>query len=164
MASDGMLPKVLSKYRKGNVLIIPLIAQAVVAFIASLTNDISGLIFFSFVLLSISIIAGCFAYSRLLRYYTRKPYENPKPAYSVFLIIIVMLCILSQIPPTPLLVAIIVLLFGVPVYLHLSPKCEIADLKDKVLSQEYNESYSDIIRGSYLGVIFTNIKKSLRGE
>ncbi len=162
MTADGMLPKIIAKYRRGDILLIPLATQAVVAFAASLSNDIGGLIFFSFSLLAISLISGCLAYARLLRYYTRKPYEKPKPAYSVIVITIVILVTLTQLPPTPLLVAVMVMLLGIPFYIHSTTKCELPELKERVMSNDYIEACCDKAKNSYLGALFSLFKKLMR--
>jgi amino acid transporter len=153
MTADGMFPKIIAKYRHGDVLILPLLAQAAVAMIAAMSNSIDGLIYFSFTLLVVSIIPSCLAYGRLLRYYTRMPYEKPQVNWRVIIVTLVLLATLTQIPPIPMLVAIIMLLVGIPFYIHASPKSELAELKDRMLKKDYFDSVCSTIRSTYLGSI-----------
>ncbi|MEM7821144.1 MAG: hypothetical protein QW751_03020 [Candidatus Aenigmatarchaeota archaeon] len=155
MAADGMLPNVVTKYKYGDYILWPIISQAIIAFIASMTNEIPGLIYFSFTMLAIALAALSMAYARLRRYYMRTPYEKLTPAYSVGFVIIILLVICSQLPATPMLCALIIFLLGIPFYIHLSSKVENAKLKELVMSEEYNRINCGLIMRSYLGSLLT---------
>jgi len=151
MVADGMLPPMVGRHERNDVLLVPLIAQAVIAFIASLFNDVGGLIFFAFVLLALSLASTSIAYGRLRRYYLRKPYEKFSPDYSVVLVVAILAVTVTQIPIEPLLIAVMVILLGIPFYIHFAPKTENAVMKEKITSEIFIEKACGVARRAYLG-------------
>jgi hypothetical protein len=151
MVADGMLPPMVGRHEYNDILLIPLIAQAVIAFIASLFDDVGGLIFFAFVLLAVSFASTSVAYGRLRRYYLRKPYEKFSLDYSVVLVVAILAVTTTQVPVEPLLVALIIILLGIPFYIHLSPKTENAAMKEKITSEVFIEKACGVVRRAYLG-------------
>lgn len=162
MVADGMLPRSVAACKHREVLLVPLAAQAVIAFIVSLSGDILDLIFFSFVMMAVALIAMCIAYNRLRRYYMRRPYEKLAPDYGILLVVAVLLVTLSQVPATALLIALIVLLMGIPFYIHLAPKTEDAAMKEHLMSETYSWFAYEVASNRYLGALLAQFGKRER--
>ena len=137
MSIDGMLPKAFSKLQKSShTPYIGIIVLCSTAFIASLTNSLSALINSSVFLLSFAYLATCVSAALLERKYARKPVGIWQRTLLPSLGVIFSLFLMTQVSPQQILVSVLLLAVGVPVYVFFAPKKEQHELKEAFLSRD----------------------------
>ena len=138
LAADGLFPKVFAKiHRKFKTPYASVIIQSVTALIASIVGGLSLLISVSVFFLAVSYLATSAAVFPLRKkdpppnvVYGRKSTVIPVLGiiFSVFLI--------TQCTPTQILIGALLLLVGVPIYIKYSPKKELTEAKQALLSNQ----------------------------
>ena len=137
MSIDGMLPRAFSKLQKSSQTpYISIIVLCSTAFIASLTNSLSALINSSVFLLSLAYLATCVSAVLLERKYTRKPVGVWERILVPSLGVIFSLFLMTQVSLQQILVSVLLLAVGVPVYVFFAPKKEQHELKEAFLSRD----------------------------
>ncbi|WP_455278364.1 APC family permease [[Eubacterium] cellulosolvens] len=137
MSIDGLLPKAFSKlHRIYQTPYIGLILICSTAFIVSIASSITELINASVFLLAFVYLYTCFSTLILEKKYSHlsKNFKGKKiiPIAGILFSIILM----TQIDLKQIMLSIIVLTLGIPIYLFFSPKKEIIELKQIFLSRE----------------------------
>ncbi len=137
LAADGLFPRLFARvHPKYKTPYMSIIIQSITALIASILGDLGSLISVSVLFMSIAYLAT----SASIITFHRK---GLKPQFHVaggllipvlgvlFSIYLISQCSLSQIAT-----GIVLLLVGVPIYIKYSPKKEITELKNELLSRE----------------------------
>jgi APA family basic amino acid/polyamine antiporter len=137
MAADGLLPRFFGKlHRKYQTPYIGLIVLCVTALVASLLGTLSQLINASVFLLAFAYIATCVSTVLLERRHkdTAEKFRARRiiPALGV----VCGLVLLSQVGLDQMLISLVMLGIGVPVYVFFSPKQEVRELKGAFVSRE----------------------------
>jgi amino acid transporter len=137
MSLDGMLPRAFSKlHPTTKTPYVSIIVLCSTAFIASLTNSLSALINASVFLLSFAYLATCVS-----AYFLEKKDSTKASGSLVNKIVIVFgvafsVLLMTQVNAQQVLISIILLTFGLPVYRFFAPKKDITDLKREYLSRQ----------------------------
>ena len=136
MSLDGMLPRAFSKlHPTTKTPYVSIIILCSTAFIASLTNSLSALINASVFLLSFAYLATCVS-----AYFLEKKDSAKASSSLVNRIVIVFgvafsVLLMTQVNAQQVLISIILLAVGLPVYRFFAPKKDITDLKREYLSR-----------------------------
>ncbi len=137
LAADGLFPKVFarvhSKYRTPYVSIA---IQSVTAFAASLVGSLSLLISVSVFFMSISYLATSASIFWFRREGLTPPHFSKRHLIIPSLGIAFSIYLISQCTPVQLAIGVLLLLAGVPIYIKYSPKKELIDLKNALLSRQ----------------------------
>lgn len=149
MAADGLFPHAFAKlHPKYRTPYISLIVQNLTAFIASAVGGIASIISFSVFCLSFVYLATCLSGLKL-----RAGKWMPLAGVAISLYL------LTQVGFAPTAVAAVLLLLGVPFYIFLSPKKELAEAKRLLLSEEYLLMKRVHTEERFLGHIFKHARK-----
>ena len=137
MSIDGYLPRVFSRLHKSyHTPYVGLAVLCLTAFIASIVNSLSALVNSSVFLLSLAYLATGSSALILERRHLR---SSPKGTWTILvpvLTIFFSIVLMTQITQQQILVSLVLLAAGVPVYVYFSPKKEMLDLKEAYLSEE----------------------------
>jgi len=137
MSLDGMLPRAFSKlHPTTKTPYVSIIVLCSTAFIASLTNSLSALINASVFLLSFAYLATCVS-----AYFLEKKDSAKSSGSLVNRLVIVFgvafsVLLMTQVNSQQVLISIIMLAVGLPVYRFFAPKKDITDLKREYLSRQ----------------------------
>ncbi len=137
MSLDGMLPRVFSKlHPTTKTPYISIIVLCSTAFIASLTNSLSALINASVFLLSFAYFATCVS-----AYFLEKKASSKASGSLVNKLVIIFgvgfsILLMTQVNAQQVLISLVLLAVGLPVYRFFAPKKDIALLKREYLSRQ----------------------------
>jgi len=137
MSLDGMLPRAFSKlHPTSKTPYVSIIVLCSTAFIASITNSLSALINASVFLLSFAYFATC-----LSAYFLEKKNSAKASGSLVNKLVIVFgvafsVLLMTQVNAQQVLISLILLAVGLPVYRFFAPKKDIAMLKREYLSRQ----------------------------
>lgn len=137
MSLDGMLPRVFSKlHPTTKTPYVSIIVLCSTAFIASITNSLAALINASVFLLSFAYLATCVS-----AYFLEKKNSAKASSSLVNKVVIVFgvafsALLMTQVNAQQVLVSLILIAVGVPVYVFFAPKKDIALLKREYLSRQ----------------------------
>ncbi len=142
LAADGLFPKLFAKiHAKYKTPYLSVIIQSVTALVAALAAPFVGglslLISVSVFFLAIAYLATCASV-----FWLRKQVPTQKSGNGVGKIVIPIVGIvfsaylITQCTPTQLLIGVILLAIGVPIYIKFSPKKELTDIKKTFLSEQ----------------------------
>jgi APA family basic amino acid/polyamine antiporter len=137
MSVDGLLPKAFSRLHK--TYHTPYVAIAVLcstAFIASVLGTLSALVNSSVFLLSFAYLATGVSTYVLERKHPRLTEKQAGRVLVPAFTVIFSLVLMTQVTEQQILVSLLLLALGVPVYTFFSPKKELAELKHAFLSEE----------------------------
>lgn len=159
MALDGLLPHSLAKTKKGSdVPYVTLGVLCLTAFAVSVVGGLAALIRASVFLLAFVYLATCLATIRLER-------QNPdvaKRLHGRTIIPIVgaifSLLLMVLVDPFEILISIMLLAAGIPIYMFFSPKKELAEAKARFTSTEAVLSRAATQRTRFLGHLVHHIK------
>jgi amino acid transporter len=138
LAADGLFPKAFARvHSKFKTPYVSIAIQSVTAFVASLVNNLSLLISVSVFFLAISYLAT----SASIFWFRREgltPHQTHSKRHLIIpgLGIAFSIYLISQCTPVQLAISALLLLAGVPIYIKYSPKKELIDLKNALLSRQ----------------------------
>ncbi len=137
LAVDGLFPRAFARvHPRFKTPYLSILIQAVTALIASIFGNLGSLIATSVFFMAVAYFATCASI-----FYLRK--KNPKPKFQLkggslipilgmlFSIYLVSQCTIDQIET-----GIVLLLIGVPIYIKFTPKKELSELKNELLSRD----------------------------
>jgi amino acid transporter len=137
MAVDGMLPRAFAKmHSRSGTPYVSIIALCSTAFIASITDSLSALINASVFLLSLAYLATCVSAFFLGKSHGMKAQRSHGNRLVILLGILFSILLMTQVNGNQILISMILLAIGVPVYVLFSPKKEMTTLKQDYLSRE----------------------------
>ena len=137
MSIDGYLPQAFSRLQKSYG--TPYIGLAILcstAFIASIVNTLSALVNSSVFLLSLAYLATGISALLLERKHLR---SSPKGMWTILIPVLTILfsiVLMTQVTKQQILISLLLLAVGVPIYAFFSPKKELLELKEAFLSEE----------------------------
>ena len=137
MSVDGLLPRAFSRLQKSYR--TPYVALAVVcstAFVASIIGTLPALVNSSVFLLSFAYLSTGISTYLLERKHQRLTEKQVGRLLIPMLTIIFSLVLMTQVTEQQILVSLVLLAIGVPVYTFFSPKKELQELKEAFLSRE----------------------------
>jgi amino acid transporter len=132
MAIDGLFPRIFARIHPGSKTpVTGLLIQGSIAFLLSLFSTIPGLISFSVFNLAFTFLLTCFACIVLQK-------EPMTFLHRILPLIGIFICLFLIISSTlmNILIGILVILAGIPLYVFFSPKEDIHHLKKMFLSEE----------------------------
>jgi amino acid transporter len=134
MSLEGMFPKVFSKiHSKYGTPHMSLIIQGAIAFTFAIFSGISRLISFSVFNLAFSFLLTCLALIVLTKNNVKKLYgQNILPLIGIA----ICLYLIYSTSMFDKVVGLALILFGIPLYVLLSPKVEMSNLKKMFVSEE----------------------------
>lgn len=136
MSTDGLLPKVFSKLHKNyKTPYFGLILICLTAFIASTISTLTELINASVFLLSFTYLSTCISTILLEKKHQEKAQDLKGQKLIPILGIIFSLILMTQVKMKQILISVILLGIGVPIYVFFSPKKEIKEFKDVFMSR-----------------------------
>jgi APA family basic amino acid/polyamine antiporter len=137
MSIDGYLPRAFSRLQKSYQ--TPYIGLAILcstAFIASVVNTLSALVNSSVFLLSLAYLATGISALLLERKHLR---SSPKGMWTILIPVLTILfsiVLMTQVTKQQILISLVLLALGVPIYAFFSPKKELLELREAFLSEE----------------------------
>ena len=165
MSIDGYLPHVLARlHPRFGTPYLSVIAIGVTAFIASLLGGIPALINSAVLLLGLVYLVTCISAMVLLR---RSPGRSSSlrgrrviPVAGAALSIMLILLVSADV----MLIGLVLLAIGVPVYVLFSPKKELTELKEMFLSREERERWAHHQMERFLALPLHRIGTYLRDK
>jgi len=137
MSLDGLLPQLFSKLHKSfHTPYIGLALLCSTAFIASVLGSLSALINSSVFLLSLTYLSTCISTIVLERKNHQKSRRTTMGRLIPVLGIVFSFLLMTQVDGQQILISLILLGVGVPLYVFFSPKKELHELKDAFLSRD----------------------------
>jgi APA family basic amino acid/polyamine antiporter len=137
LAADGLFPHFFAKnHPKYKTPYLGIIFQASTALLASIVGHLDALISTSVFLMAIAYVATS-ASIFTLRKESRRHEFDLKHALIPSLGVLFSLFLISQCGIDQIVVGLVLVLLGVPVYVKYSPKKEMAELKEELLSTEF---------------------------
>jgi len=163
LAADGLFPSVFAKiHPRFKTPYLGIIIQSVTALVAAIVGSLSLLVASSVFLMSIAYLATSASVFRL-----RKMNAEPKFRVKGGLVIaglgvvfsgyLISLCGLTQIG-----IGLILLLIGIPIYVKYSPKHEITELKEALLSRDMILRRAYRQEETFLAYLLIHIKRAYR--
>ncbi len=135
MSVDGLFPKPFARLSKGSG--APVLGLAIIcstAFVASAVGGLTQLIASSVFLLAFAYLATSLSAFMLVKRYPESSRElSGKRAIPVAGVVFSLL-LMALVSPTLILISVILLIVGVPIYALFSPKKELRDLKDAFMA------------------------------
>jgi amino acid transporter len=137
MSTDGLLPRLFSRLHSSfHTPYIGLALLCSTAFIASVIGTLSTLINSSVFLLSFAYLATGISTYLLEKEHPRLSEKKTAKLLVPTLTVIFSLVLMTQVTEQQILVSLVLLAVGVPVYTFFSPKRELDELKTAFLSEE----------------------------
>lgn len=137
LAADGLFPQVFAKiHPKLKTPYLGIIIQASTALIASIIGNLSLLIATSVFLMAIAYVATSASIFSLHRKGIKAQFRLRGGAIIPSLGIIFSLYLITQCSVTQIVLGLVMLLVGVPIHVRYSPKKEMTELKQALLSPE----------------------------
>jgi APA family basic amino acid/polyamine antiporter len=138
LAADGLFPKVFARiHPKFKTPYLSIIIQSVTALAASIVGDLGLLISVSVFFMSIAYLATCAS----IFTFHRKGFAHQHPSKRNLIIpgvgIAFSIYLISQCTPTQIAIGVLLLLAGVPIYIKYSPKKEMSEFKNDILSRQF---------------------------
>jgi amino acid transporter len=130
MSLDGLLPRLFSKlHPKYKTPYLGLILLCLSAFVASLMGSISDLINASVFLLSFAYLATCVSLIRLERMHVKSSGKIGSRIFIPTIGALFSILLISQVSYVQIIISLILMLIGVPVYIFFSPKKELEEIR-----------------------------------
>lgn len=137
LSIDGLLPKMFSKLQaKYQTPYLGLILICLTAFLASVFGTLTELINASMFLLALVYFATCVSTIFLEKKYSHASRNLRGRTLIPLLGAIFSLILMAQVNAQQILVSLILIAIGIPIYMFFAPKEEIKELKAEYLSQE----------------------------
>ncbi|MGD0979616.1 MAG: amino acid permease [Candidatus Bathyarchaeia archaeon] len=163
LAADGLFPSVFAKiHPKFKTPYLGIIIQAVTALIAAVYGSLAILIATSVFLLGVAYLA-----TALSVFWLRKKCPGTQSRWEatpvipilgiIFSVVLIVLCGIGQI-----LTGIVMLAVGIPIYIKYSPKKELTDLKNALISREAILERAYRQENTFLAHALRHVKRAYR--
>ena len=142
LAADGLFPRLFAKvHPKYKTPYLSIVIQSVTALIAAVVSPFLGglslLISVSVFFLAIAYLATCASVFWLRKNNSTQKSGNGLGRIAIPIVGIVFSAyLITQCTPTQLLIGVVLLALGVPIYIKYSPKHELKDIKNSFLAEE----------------------------
>ncbi len=137
LAADGLFPRVFAQlHRRFETPYLSIIIQSAIAVVAAIVGSLSLLIAVSVFFLAVAYLATCASVFAFHRRHLVPAYHLRGGLILAALGILFSVFLITQCSPEQIALGILLLLAGVPVYIKYSPKKEIVELREELLSPE----------------------------
>jgi APA family basic amino acid/polyamine antiporter len=163
LAADGLFPRAFAKiHPKFKTPYLGIIIQAITALVAAIVGNLTLLIATSVFLMAIAYLATSGSIFSLRRRGMKAQFHLRGGFLIPSLGVIFSLYLITQCTRAQIGLGLVLLFLGVPIYIEYSPKKEIAELKEELLSREsiIKRAYNQEER--FLANILRHIKRSYR--
>jgi amino acid transporter len=163
LAVDGLFPRAFAKiHRRFKTPYLGVLIQSVTALVASLFGSLSLLVATSVFLLGVAYVATCASVFSLRR-------KNRKPSFHVrggrvipVLGVVFSLYIISQCTISQIILGLILVLVGIPIFIKYSPRKELKELKTALLSRRSILERARRQEKRFLAHLLSHIKRIYR--
>jgi amino acid transporter len=163
LAADGLFPRVFAKiHPKFKTPYLGIIIQATTALIAAIVGNLTMLIATSVFFMAIAYVATSASFFSLHRKSQAAHFHLRGGILIPSLGVIFSLYLITQCTITQIALGLILLLAGIPIYIKYSPKKEIAELKEELLSRESMLRLAYEQEHRFLAHIFLHVKRFCR--
>jgi amino acid transporter len=163
LAADGLFPRVFAKiHPKFKTPYLGIMIQAVTALVAAIIGNLTMLIATSVFFMAVAYVATSASIFSLHgkvqagHFHLRGGWLIPSLGV-VFSLYLITQCTIAQI-----MLGLALLMAGLPIYIIYSPKKEIAELKEKLLSREYTLRWAYDQEERFLAHVIRHIKRFYR--
>ncbi len=163
LAADGLFPRLFAKiHPKFKTPYLGIIVQAASALIAAIVGKLDMLIATSVFFMAIAYVATSASIFSLRRKGAKAQFHLKGGFLIPSLGVIFSIYLITQCAPTQIALGLVLLLAGVPIYVKYSPKKEVSELKEALLSREsmMKRAYSQEER--FLANVLRHIKRLYR--
>ena len=163
LAADGLFPRVFAKiHPKFKTPYLGITIQAVTALVAAIVGRLDMLIATSVFFMAIAYVATSASIFSLRRKGLKAQFYLRGGPIIPILGVVFSLYLITQCTPTQIALGLVLLSVGVPIYVKYSPKKEITELKEALLSREsiIKRAYSQEER--FLAHVLRHIKRLYR--
>jgi amino acid transporter len=165
LAVDGLFPKIFARvHPKYKTPYLAIIAQAVTALIASLIGNLGTLVAVSVFFLAIAYAATC---ASIIPFRKR----DPEPAFRLrggailpILGIAFSIYLITQCTTYQIVIGLILLGIGVPIYMAFTPKKELTILKEELQAPHTLQAETTMLRERFLAHAISHLKKLLNAR
>jgi basic amino acid/polyamine antiporter, APA family len=162
LAADGLFPKVFARiHPRFKTPYLGIIISAVTALVAALFGNLSVLIATSVFFMAVAYAATS-ASTFFLRRKDTKTHFSLRSLFIPILGVIFSVYLITQCNFTQIALGLILLFVGVPIYVKYSPKKEIAELKEALMSPEAILKRSQAQEDRFLAHVLMHIKNFYR--
>ena len=163
LAVDGLFPRIFAKiHPKFKTPYLAITIQAVTALIASIVGNLPMLIATSVFLMAIAYVATSASIFSLRRKGLKPQFHLKGGLLIPSLGVIFSLYLISQCTINQITVGLILLFIGIPIYIKYSPKKELTDLKNTLLSRELTLERAYRQEEKFLAHLLRHIKRAYR--
>jgi APA family basic amino acid/polyamine antiporter len=163
LAADGLFPKLFARvHPKFKTPYMSIAIQSATALIASVIGNLSLLISVSVFFMSIAYLATSASVFAFRKKGLRPKFRVRGSLLIPALGILFSAYLISQCTPVQLAIGVLLLLVGVPIYVKYSPKKEIAELKNALLSKETALKRMYAQEHVFLAHVLLHIKRAYR--
>lgn len=167
LAADGLFPAIFAKvHPKFKTPYLGIMVEGAAAFIAaaaaSTTNDLGALI-----AVSVFFMAASYFATSISVFFLRKKIKQSSFHLKGGVVIPILgagfsLYLITQCAPIQIILGLVLLLVGVPIYVIYSPKKELTDLKSKLISKEAVLKRAYRQEGTFLAHLLRHVKRAYR--
>ena len=137
MSFDGYLPRAFSRLHKSyHTPYVGLVVLCTTAFVVSILNSLSALVNSSVFLLSLAYLATGISALILERRQMKPSHKSTSRILVPILTILFSIILMTQVTREQVLISLVLLAVGIPVYTYFSPKKELLELKEEFLADE----------------------------
>jgi len=163
LAADGLFPRVFAKiHPKFKTPYLGIVIQATTALIAAIVGNLTILIATSVFFMAIAYVATSASIFSLHRKSQTGHFHLRGGMLIPSLGVIFSLYLITQCTITQIALGLALLLAGLPIYVRYSPKKEVAELKEKLLSRESMLRLAYSQEEKFLAHVFHHIKRLYR--
>jgi amino acid transporter len=165
LAADGLFPRVFSEiHPKYKTPYWGIVIQAVTALVAAIIGNLTLLIATSVFFMAIAYLATSGAVFSLRRKGMKAQFNLPGGLIIPILGAVFSIFLITQCTPVEIALGLVMLGIGVPIYVKYSPKKEIAELKQELLSRESRLRKAANQEERFLAHLLWHIKRYYRKE
>ena len=165
LAADGLFPRAFSKiHPKYKTPYLGIIIQTITAVVAAIIGNLTLLIATSVFFMAIAYLATSGAIFSLRRRGMKAQFSLPGGLIIPILGIAFSIFLITQCTPEEIALGLVMLGIGVPIYIWYSPKKEIAELKQELLSQGYRMKKAASQEERFLAHLLWHIRKHHQKE
>ena len=163
LAADGLFPRVFAKiHPKFKTPYLGIIIQATTALVAAIVGNLTLLIATSVFFMAVAYLATSASIISLRKKGLKAQFHLRGSWVIPSLGVIFSIYLITQCTPTQIALGLIMLAVGVPIYIKYTPKKEITELKEELLSQESRLRRAASQEERFLAHLLWHIKKYYR--
>jgi APA family basic amino acid/polyamine antiporter len=163
LAADGLFPRAFAKiHPKFKTPYLGIMIQAITALVAAIIGNLTMLIATSVFFMAIAYVATSGSIFSLRRKGMKTQFHLRGGWVIPSLGVIFSIYLITQCTPTQIALGLVMLAAGVPIYIKYTPKREIAELKEELLSRESRLRRAASQEERFLAHLLRHIKKYRR--